>query len=120
MVPTTINVYTVDFDAVVAPCPDGNLTVKPDAVKEQVAAVAPVTTRSDFVRQASRKWVTCQASILRIYVAQIQSRVSMSDEVARRARRIDELLGFSPWPAANSALWPHHIDDLHLRRPLSP
>jgi len=111
MVPTTINVYTVDFDAVVAPCPDGNLAVKPDVVKEQVAAVAPVTTRSDFVRQAS---------ILRIYVAQIQSRVSMSDEVARRARRIDELLGFSPWPAANSALWPHHIDDLHLRRPLSP
>jgi len=29
----------------VAPCPVGNLTVKPDAVKEQVAAVAPVTTR---------------------------------------------------------------------------
>ena len=38
-------VNTVHLDAVVAPCPVGILTVKPDAVKEQVAAVAPVTTR---------------------------------------------------------------------------
>jgi len=32
------------LDAVVAPCPVGNLTVTPDAVNEQVTAVAPVTT----------------------------------------------------------------------------
>ena len=44
MAPTAIKVYTVHLDAVVAPYPDGNLTVKPDAVNEQVAPVAPVTT----------------------------------------------------------------------------
>ena len=43
--PAAIKVYTVHLDTVVAPCPVGNLTVKPDAVKEQVAAVAPLMIR---------------------------------------------------------------------------